>query len=191
MGRKRAADVRLCIVDNHEVVREGLRTVLGKNRTIDVVAAAEAALAAVRQVRPDVVLTDFRLPDLPGDELCRRIRSAYRAIAVVVLTTYLSEEVVRQAIDAGGAAFVTKAAGLHELRAALAEVASGGRSLCRGTGALVERLHRLQRPRPPRHPVWPRAGNRCSNWWPRGCRIARSRRGCRSRRRRCGSTLRV
>ncbi len=144
--------MRLCIVDDHEVVREGLRTALGKDPGIDVVAeagSAEAALAAVRQTRPDVVLTDFRLPDLPGDELCRRIRAAYPKVTVVMLTTYLSEDVVRQAMDAGAAAFVTKAAGLQELRETLAEVAAGGTSAHEGTGALVERLHRRAATRAP------------------------------------------
>jgi DNA-binding NarL/FixJ family response regulator len=137
--------MRLCIVDDHEVVREGLRTALGKDPSVEVVAeagSAEAALGAVARSRPDIVLTDYRLPDLPGDELCRRIRAAHPATAVVVLTTYLSEEVVRAAVDAGAAAFVTKGAGLQELRAALAEVAAGGTSLRGGSGALVERLHR-------------------------------------------------
>jgi DNA-binding NarL/FixJ family response regulator len=137
--------MRLCIVDDHEVVRAGLRMALSKDPFIDVVAeadSAQSALAAVRRVRPDVVLTDFRLPDRPGDELCRLIKATHPDTAVVMLTTYLSEEVVRQAVDAGVAAFVTKAAGLRELRAALAEVAAGGTSLRGGSGALVERLHR-------------------------------------------------
>ncbi|WP_433503016.1 response regulator transcription factor [Pseudonocardia halophobica] len=144
--------MRLCIVDDHEVVREGLRTALGKDPSIDVVAeagSAEQALGEVRRYRPDIVLTDFRLPDMPGDELCRRIRAAHAATAVVVLTTYLSEEVVRAAIDAGAAAFVTKGAGLQELRAALADVAAGGTSLRGGSGALVERLHRQARAQAP------------------------------------------
>ena len=148
LRRSKGKPMRLCIVDDHEVVREGLRTALGKDPRIDVVAeagSAEEALSEVRRTRPDVVLTDFRLPDLPGDELCRRIRAAHPDTAVVMLTTYLSQEVVRQAFQAGAAAFVTKAAGLQALRSVLAEVEAGGTSLVEGTGALVERLHRQAR----------------------------------------------
>lgn len=116
--------MRICIVDDHEIVREGLRTVIPNDPDIEVEVVAEAgsgaaALTAVRRTLPDVVLVDFRLPDMSGDELCKRIRAISPSIAVVILTTYLSENVVQQSFDAGAAAFVTKAAGLEELRRVL------------------------------------------------------------------------
>ena len=79
------------------------------------------ALARCRERRPDVAVVDMRLPDMDGHELCRRIRAQYPATAVVVLSTYLSEEAVRGCVRAGAAAYVTKAAGLAELRDAIVE----------------------------------------------------------------------
>jgi DNA-binding NarL/FixJ family response regulator len=137
--------LRLLIVDDHEVVREGLRLSLSSDRAIDVVGTAGTGAEAMTQIRrtlPDVALTDLRLPDTDGSTLCARIRADYPSTRVVVLTTYLSEEIVRQVADAGASAFVTKASGLAELRAVLEQVARGEDPL-RGVNpeAVVDRLH--------------------------------------------------
>lgn len=143
--------MRICVVDDHEIVREGLRTVLPADPEIEVVAEAETAalaLTAVRRTQPDVVLTDYRLPDMTGDELCRRILEIAPSTAVVILTTYLSEDVVQRSIDAGAAAFVTKAAGLDELRRVLARIASGGPGarMMEATSAVVQQLYQASSP---------------------------------------------
>jgi DNA-binding NarL/FixJ family response regulator len=135
--------MRICVVDDHEIVREGLRTVLGTSNDIEVVAEADTAagaLTAVRRSVPDVVLTDFRLPDMPGDELCRRIREIAPSTAVVILTTYLSENIVQRSIDAGAAGFVTKAAGLDELRRVLSRVRDNGATPMRNAPSTVVQL---------------------------------------------------
>jgi DNA-binding NarL/FixJ family response regulator len=120
--------MRVCIVDDHEVVREGVRAALEKDPAVRVVAEAETAgdaLARLSRVHTDIVITDYRLPDMTGDLLCRKILAAHPAVRVVVLTTFLTQEVVRSCFDAGAAAFVTKAAGLGELRDALRRVRAG------------------------------------------------------------------
>jgi DNA-binding NarL/FixJ family response regulator len=136
--------VRVCIVDDHEVVREGLRAVLEKDGSMVVVGEAGTGAEARKVVaaeRPDAVVVDFRLPDTTGDELCRALTAAHPGLHVVVFTTYLSEELVRQAIDAGAAAFVTKAAGIGELRAVLARISQQGQDFRRSSASAT--VHRL------------------------------------------------
>lgn len=137
--------MRICVVDDHEVVREGLRAALEVDPGIHVVAEAASARDALDLVfatKPDVIVTDYRLPDLPGDELCRRVLARQPEVSVVVLTTFLSEEVVRACFDAGAAAFVTKAAGLGELRQVLARLKDGGVGPAESVSATVQRLFR-------------------------------------------------
>jgi DNA-binding NarL/FixJ family response regulator len=141
--------MRICIVDDHEVVREGLRATLPTDPDIEIACEAASGAEALREVRrtlPDVVLTDYRLADMPGDELCAQIRSAFPGVAVVILTTYLSEDVVQRAFDAGAAGFVTKAAGLDELRRVLGVVAKGDDArVSGGTSAMVQHLYAAAR----------------------------------------------
>jgi DNA-binding NarL/FixJ family response regulator len=136
--------VRVCVVDDHEIVREGLRSALPNDPAIDVVGEAASgaeALSLVRRQLPDVVVSDYRLPDMTGEELCRRIRAGFPSTAVVILTTYLSEEVVSRSLDAGAAGFVTKAAGLEELRRVLHGLAEGETpALMGGAPGVVQRL---------------------------------------------------
>ena len=125
--------MRLLIVDDHEVVREGLMAALSSDIRFTLVGGASSAEQAVemaRQERPDVAIVDMHLPDLPGHELCSQLRALLRDITVIALSSYLTEEAVRNAIRGGASAYVTKAAGLQELRAALDEVCTrnGNRS---------------------------------------------------------------
>jgi DNA-binding NarL/FixJ family response regulator len=123
--------LRLLIVDDHEVVREGLMAALSKDSRFSLVGGASTAQEAVdlaRRERPDVAIVDMHLPDVPGHELCRQLRGLIRDITVIALSSYLTEEAVRNAIRAGASAYVTKAAGLQELRAVLDEVCAPGGS---------------------------------------------------------------
>lgn len=136
---------RLLVVDDHEVVRAGLTAALSRDEQLDVVGAAgcgQDALRLVDELRPDVAVVDMRLPDMSGDDLCRRLRERTPAPAVVVLSTYLTEPAVRDAIQAGASGFVTKAAGLAELRAAIDEAASGADRPA-GVSQIVRRLEQL------------------------------------------------
>jgi DNA-binding NarL/FixJ family response regulator len=132
------------VVDDHEVVREGLSAALSSDGRFEVVAAvptAAAALAAVSRTRPDVALIDLRLPDLMGDRLCIELRKRLPSTAIVVLSSYVSEDTMRTAMEAGASAYITKGAGLAELRKALADVVARGEEP--GAPQIVGQLHQL------------------------------------------------
>ena len=114
--------LKLLIVDDHEIVREGLRGAIARDERYDVVADAadaEQALTLARRTLPDVAIVDMHLPAVPGEEVARRLRELLPSIIIVMLSSYLTEEAVRRAAAAGAWAYVTKAAGLPELRATL------------------------------------------------------------------------
>jgi DNA-binding NarL/FixJ family response regulator len=123
--------LRLLVVDDHEVVREGLAALLDRAPRFSVVAVAGSvaeALAAVREFTPDIVIMDVRLPDGSGIEACREIRSLYPETRVLMLTSYPDEEAVLSAIVAGASGYLLKQARSSELLAAL-ETVSRGESL--------------------------------------------------------------
>jgi DNA-binding NarL/FixJ family response regulator len=135
------------IVDDHELVREGVRSALSRVAGIEVVAEASTgreALRRVRQTLPDIALVDLRWPDMRGEELTRELHRGFPGTAVIILSTYLSEETVRGALQAGAAAYVTKAAGLPELLAAIERVRQGRRVVGAASGPqIVKQLHQL------------------------------------------------
>lgn len=117
--------LKLLIVDDHEVVREGLASALAQDPRYEIVGAranAADALRLARQTLPDVAILDMHLPAVSGDELCRQLRQLLPSVVVVILSSYLTEEAVRRAVSAGATAYVTKAAGLPELRSVLDRV---------------------------------------------------------------------
>ena len=120
--------MRVVVVDDQTVVREGLTTMLGTLQGIEVVGAAadgEEALVRVEESSPDVVLMDLRMPKLDGVEATRRVRAAFPTTQVVVLTTYADDESVLGALRAGAIGYLTKDAGREEIRRALEAAASG------------------------------------------------------------------
>jgi DNA-binding NarL/FixJ family response regulator len=139
--------VRIMIVDDHELVREGVRSALSRVAGIEVVAEASTgreALRRVRQTLPDIALVDLRLPDMRGEDLTRELARGFPGTAVIILSTYLSEETVRNALQAGAAAYVTKAAGLPELLAAIERVRLGRSVSGPGSGPqIVKQLHQI------------------------------------------------
>jgi DNA-binding NarL/FixJ family response regulator len=138
---------RVMIVDDHEIVREGVRASLSRDPGIEVVAEAANGAEALRWVRrtlPDVALVDPRLPDMHGEDLTRELARDFPDTAVIILSTYLSEETVRGALEAGAAAYVTKAAGLPELLAAIERVVSSDAPPSVSAGPqIVKQLHAL------------------------------------------------
>jgi DNA-binding NarL/FixJ family response regulator len=137
---------RVLIVDDHEIVREGLRSALGADPRLEIVGAAASGAEAIeltRRTLPDIALVDLRLPDIGGEELCRRLHERFPGTAVIVLTTYLSEETVRGAIDAGAVGYVTKASGLGELRAAITRAMEGRQATAAEGPQIVQSLHEL------------------------------------------------
>jgi DNA-binding NarL/FixJ family response regulator len=138
--------IRVLIVDDHEVVREGLRTLIGKQKGMSMVGEAstvtEAADAAAR-ARPDVVIMDVRLPDGSGIEACRAIRAARPATGVIMLTSYADDEALFASILAGAAGYLLKDARSQTVLDAIAAVADG-RSLLDPTvtGKVLERVRK-------------------------------------------------
>jgi DNA-binding NarL/FixJ family response regulator len=120
--------IRVLVVDDQTVVREGLRTILGLSPGIEVVGAAadgEEAVRLVSERRPDIVLMDLRMPRLDGVEATRRITRAYPATRVVVLTTYADDESIFGALEAGALGYLTKDAGAQEIQRAIQIVHAG------------------------------------------------------------------
>jgi DNA-binding NarL/FixJ family response regulator len=118
----------LLIVDDHEVVREGLAALLGRRSGFRVVAQAGSVAEAVAQAarfQPDLVVMDVRLPDGSGIEACREIRAARPETRVVMLTSYPDEEAVLSAILAGASGYLLKQIRGRDLISALEQVAGG------------------------------------------------------------------
>ena len=121
--------IRVLLVDDHEVVRVGLRSLVARERGMEVVGEAADAAEAVAQaarLRPDVVVMDVRLPDRSGVEACREIRSADPAVKVIMLTSYADEEAVFASILAGAAGYLLKQTRGQALADAIEAVAEGG-----------------------------------------------------------------
>jgi two-component system response regulator DevR len=122
------APIRLLLVDDHEMVRVGLRTLLGKTKTIQVVGEAGTAVSAVQEavrLKPDVVLMDLRLPDGSGVDACREIRAACAATKVLFLTSYSEDDAVLSSVVAGASGYLLKEIGAGALIRAIESVATG------------------------------------------------------------------
>ncbi|MCH8009456.1 MAG: response regulator transcription factor [Chloroflexi bacterium] len=106
-----ADKTRVMIVDDHEVVREGLRSLLRRRQELAVVGEADSVASAIEEARktePDVVIMDVRLPDGSGVEACREIRSERPETKVLMLTSYADEEAVFASIMAGAIGYLLK-----------------------------------------------------------------------------------
>ncbi|HEY1168792.1 MAG TPA: response regulator transcription factor [Candidatus Limnocylindrales bacterium] len=123
-----ARPLRLLVVDDHEVVRQGLVSLLERREHFQVVAEAGTAAEAVEMARkfePDLVVMDVRLPDGSGIEACREIRAEFPATRVVILTSYPDEEAVLSAIIAGASGYLLKQIRGRDLISALESVGRG------------------------------------------------------------------
>lgn len=119
---------RLLIIDDHEMVREGLKAMLVTEPDFDIVggaANAQQALEMIERVRPDVVLLDVRLPDASGVEVCRTITERFPEIGVIMLTTFTDEHVIAQCIQAGARGFIIKDVERFDLKRSIRAVARG------------------------------------------------------------------
>jgi DNA-binding NarL/FixJ family response regulator len=138
--------LRLLVVDDHEVVRQGLVALLDRRDEFQVVAEAGTmaeSIAAARRFQPDLVVMDVRLPDGSGVEACREIRSERPETKVVMLTSYPDEEAVLSAIIAGASGYLLKQIRGRDLVAALQSVARGDSLLDPGvTERVLERVRR-------------------------------------------------
>ncbi len=122
------AKQRILLVDDHEVVRLGLKSLLERHPQFDIVgeaASAREALELVEKTRPDVVVMDIRLPGTSGIEACEEITSRFPDTRVLMLTSYAEDEMLFSAIRAGASGYVLKQIGGDELVHALEAVARG------------------------------------------------------------------
>ena len=146
-GETVARPLRLLVVDDHEVVRQGLVALLDRRQGFEVVAEAGTAAEAVEQARryePDIVVMDVRLPDGSGVEACREIRTERAATRVVMLTSYPDEEAVLSAIVAGASGYLLKQVRARDLVAALEAVGRGESLLDPAvTEKVLERVRRI------------------------------------------------
>jgi DNA-binding NarL/FixJ family response regulator len=136
--------IKVMLVDDHEVVRRGLRSLVETTADLDVVAEAGSVAEAVRQAQqsqPDVVVMDVRLPDGSGIEAAREIRAQRPATRVLMLTSYADEAAVFASIMAGAAGYLLKEVNAAELLSGIRTVGSG-RSLLDPTvtTAVLERV---------------------------------------------------
>jgi len=123
------AKIRVMITDDHPVVREGLSAMLSREKDIEVVAEAangNEAIVKARDLKPDIVLMDLRMPEVDGVEAMRRIRTENPDIKFIVLTTYDNDEYIFQGIEAGARAYLLKDSPREEMFKAIRVVSEGG-----------------------------------------------------------------
>ena len=142
-----ATRLRMLVVDDHEVVRQGLVSLLDRRSGFEVVAQAGSVAEAISQAarfEPDLVVMDVRLPDGSGIEACREIRAARPDTRVVMLTSYPDEEAVLSAIIAGASGYLLKQIRGRELVSALEAVGRGESLLDPAvTEKVLERVRRM------------------------------------------------
>ena len=120
------------IVDDHEVVRLGLISLLEQNSQYEVIAQSDNAVDAIKKVetyKPDIVLMDIRLPGMSGIEACEQINKKYPETKVIMLTSYAEDEMLFSAIKAGASGYVLKQINAKDLINSIESVARGEASL--------------------------------------------------------------
>ena len=142
------APIRILLVDDHPLVRDGLRARLSLAEGLETVGEAgnaAEALARLAETRPDLVLMDVGMKDVNGIELTRRLLERAPALRVLMLSMYDNPEYVQRALQAGACGYVLKDAPAGEILAAIDAVSAGGTFLSPGVS---RRLFRNQAPRP-------------------------------------------
>ena len=140
--------IRLLIIDDHEMVREGLKAMLTAEPDFEIVgdaANAEQAFELIERLRPDVILLDVRLPGVSGIDVCRTVTERYPETAVIVLTTFTDESLVAQCIQAGARGFIIKDIERFDLKRSIRAVARGEAAIDpKAAVAVLAQLRRAQ-----------------------------------------------
>ena len=121
--------IRVALVDDHSLVRDGIKALLGVRAPLEVVGEAESGAEAIEMVgrcQPDLLLVDISLRDMNGLELTRVLRSQYPALKVLVLSMYDNYEYVSESVRSGASGYVLKNAPSREIIAAIEAISSGG-----------------------------------------------------------------
>ncbi len=141
--------LRILIVDDHEVVRLGLRALLSRHEhclVVDEAGSAEEAVEKTREHRPDIVVMDVRMPGKNGIEACRQIKAEFPETKVIMLTSYAADDLLMDAIAAGASGYVLKQVGGDELLHAIECVGQGEAMLDPAvTNVVLERLRQAAR----------------------------------------------
>lgn len=125
--------IRVLLVDDHELMREGLRAILEREKDVEVVGEASSGRAAVelaRTLEPDVVVMDVAMKDSNGIEATRQLRSAHPGVKVIALSSHSDSRYVNAMLDAGACGYVLKANAYDDLRRALVAAQQGKSYLC-------------------------------------------------------------
>lgn len=144
MSRSGGKKALVLLVDDHDLVRAGLKAMLSGESSFEVVGEGASGREAVEQakaLRPDLILMDVRMPDIDGIEATRRVKERFPGISVVMLTMYESQDYMLEAVRAGAAGYVLKDAPAEELRDTMERVLDGEPSLDQRLSArLLQRL---------------------------------------------------
>ena len=126
---KSSSPIRVLIVDDHFATRLGLTLPINSEPDMTVVAEASTGAKAIelyRELRPDVLLLDYRLPDQTGVDVLEAIRGEFPDANIVILTMFDGEEDIHRAVEAGAKGYVTKSAECEDVLTAIRDVAAGG-----------------------------------------------------------------
>lgn len=141
--------IRILLVDDHTVVRQGIRSLLELEPDLSVVGEAACGAEAfplIERTRPDIILLDLRLPDMNGVEVCRRLTQEHPDIPVIILSAFSYEQDVLDCIDAGARGYVLKDVDVLGLTRAIRAVQRGESVLdSRVTRAVMEHFRRAGR----------------------------------------------
>ncbi len=146
------AMIRVAIVDDHEVVRMGLKNLIDHQPDLEVVGDYGTGKSAIEHIphHADVAVLDVRLPDLNGFEVCRQIKEKDERVQVIMLTSFGQDEMVVDAIDAGASGYLLKESRGHTVIEGIRTVAQGGSLFSpQVTAALFRRLKTAQGPQDP------------------------------------------
>jgi len=150
--------IRLMIIDDQEIVREGLKAILKDEPDFEVVAesgSADGLIDLVDETFPDVVLLDARLPGISGAEACRRLVTAHPDVAVLIVSTYSEEQLVEECIRAGARGYVIKDIERFSLKESIRAVHGKGGAVSPAVAATILDRLRTQGERviPPSNPL--------------------------------------
>jgi len=134
--------IRIILVDDHQMIRDGLRHLLKLQKDMDVLAEAEDGRSAVQlagELKPDVIILDVAMPDLNGIEAARQIRSQYPEVRIVALSMHSDRRFIAEMLKAGATGYLLKDSAFEELAQAVRTVAAGQTYLSpQITGSIIE-----------------------------------------------------